>query len=49
MSASRLGAAFEYKMLDGKTVAMISHWGVFDKFAVPHEIGHILGASHGIQ
>ena len=43
-----IGIAKQYGMPTGKTGAMIHHWAAFDTSTVPHEIGHILGASHGI-
>ena len=38
---------FKYNIHSGKTGTLIKPIGVLDKGAAAHEVGHILGASHG--
>ena len=41
------GKALKYKIHDGKTGVLIRASAAFGETPVAHEVGHVLGASHG--
>ena len=41
------GKAYTYKIHAGKTGTLINPDGALGKRVIPHEVGHVLGASHG--